>query len=173
MYTGPTISLTQLLDSRDKRVARQREWTAKFAKPLISFTINMVGPVKRNQIAEIAYAKGEQAIKTTCSDNNLVILAIQHSQQDTGLELLISIDTADAGQIKTLMIEIEERHPLGRLFDIDVIDNVGKAVSRDDIDVSRRRCLVCNQEAKICARSRSHSLQDLIDKMCEMVHDYH
>ncbi len=70
------------------------------------------------------------------------------------------------------MVEVEDTHPLGRLFDIDVIDTQGVVLSRDQLRFARRRCFVCGRDAKLCARNRVHPLTGLIDKLSEIIHAY-
>ena len=51
-------------------------------------------------------------------------------------------------QIKELCAAIEDRDPLGRLFDLDVLDPEQGGWSREDLGLSLRRCLVCGREGK-------------------------
>ncbi|MBF4253194.1 hypothetical protein EA007_20155, partial [Vibrio anguillarum] len=39
MYSGPQVNLQQLLDCKEQRAYRQREWVNTHSLPLISFTI--------------------------------------------------------------------------------------------------------------------------------------
>ena len=70
-----------------------------------------------------------------------------------------------AVKIKKLMTTMEETHILGRLFDIDVLDANGQKLSRD----MPRRCLLCDKQAQICARSRRHSVSELTAKIAAML----
>ena len=40
------VSLPEMLDARERRANRQRELLEKFQKPLVSFTMNIAGPIK-------------------------------------------------------------------------------------------------------------------------------
>ena len=57
-------------------------------------------------------------------------------------------------------MELEEASPLGRLFDLDVSDETGRTLSRS----ADRRCLLCSNSARVCGRSRTHSVQQLQEK---------
>jgi holo-ACP synthase len=157
------------LDARENRARTQRAWINRHALPLISFTINMVGEVKSNLISNTAYQQGYDAIIHLCQAHDIQLVAEQQWLLDTGNEFLAVVDNIPALQLKSVMLTIEEHHPLGRLFDIDVFDNNGHIISRDSVDQPRRRCLVCDQDAKICVRSRAHPLNEVIEKMSEMV----
>ncbi|NOI66052.1 citrate lyase holo-[acyl-carrier protein] synthase [Vibrio sp. 99-8-1] len=171
MYSGPTISLQQLLTSREERAEKQRAWSRELAAPLVSFTINMVGPIKRNQIAKTAFDHGIHAIKDACVLHDIEIKRAQATDNDAGYQMLFCMANIEALYLKKIMLAIEETHPLGRLFDIDVIDSKGVLLSRDDFELVRRRCLICDEQAKVCARTQAHSLQQLIEKMSEMVNE--
>jgi len=74
--------------------------------------------------------------------------------------MLVVID-AEPLSIKRTMLQIEEQHPLGRLWDVDVIDPTGSSVSRQRLNLPARLCLLCDQAAHACARSGAHALHDL------------
>ena len=69
----------------------------------------------------------------------------------------IAAVNAPAKTLKEMATSIEETHPYGRLFDMDVLDEEGNKLSR----AVPRRCLICNKEAAVCARSRRHDLSQL------------
>ena len=62
--------------------------------------------------------------------NHWKILDLEEFHDHTGDELLLCID-ADATVLKKVMTNIEETHPLGRLFDIDIIDENGGKLSHN------------------------------------------
>ncbi|PWI32322.1 citrate lyase holo-[acyl-carrier protein] synthase [Vibrio albus] len=171
MYSGPKVTLEQVLDNRERRANRQREWAEAHSLPLISFTINMVGEVKLNQISRTAFSQGYQAIVQACSTHNIEMVSLEKYSSDCGAELLISAGNIEPDALKRVMVEIEDTHSLGRLFDIDILDSQCVSLSRDTYGLPRRKCFVCGNEAKICARSRAHPLPALIDKMSEMIND--
>jgi holo-ACP synthase len=89
----------------------------------------------------------------------------------TGPEALLVVD-AGALELKQAMTRLEEEHALGRLWDLDVIDPRLGAISRKALGVPARRCLLCDEEAHACGRSRSHSLQELQNAIEEIIHGY-
>ena len=84
--------------------------------------------------------------------------------EKTGDELLLAID-CPAEKIKNLTTEIEETHPIGRLFDMDVIDTDGQKLSRP----SYRKCIICGCQAQECARTRKHTVEEMQAKIEEML----
>lgn len=171
MHSGPEVSLEQVLACRERRAARQKGWLETNAMPLISFTVNMVGSIKRNKVSVIAFKQGYQAISDACCQHGISIVRMEKVCADTGYELLISAEVDSAEVLKKIMVAVEERHPLGRLFDIDVITKEGKILSRGGLGYGRRKCLICDSDAKVCSRSRTHSLNELKERMSEMIYE--
>ena len=72
-------------------------------------------------------------------------------------------------EAKRIAVQIEDTHPLGRLFDIDIIDKDGVPVSRDRVGSRPRRCLVCDREARYCMRMRWHTQEEIWERINAMV----
>jgi holo-ACP synthase len=70
---------------------------------------------------------------------------------------------SDAVSIKAAMVDIEETHDFGRLFDLDVTDLTGVNLDRKSLNQKPRKCYLCNEDAYVCARSKAHQTDELID----------
>lgn len=68
---------------------------------------------------------------------------------------------APAEEVKTLLCRLEDALPIGRLWDLDVLGEDGRPLSRQALGLPPRACLVCDAPAKICARERRHDLSAL------------
>lgn len=166
------ITLAELLERKELRMKQQQEWLRRHSYPLISFTVNMPGPVKLNQSSYLVMQAAFDAIELVCSEHNWQIMDFLQTIQNTGPEFLLVIKEVSVVTLKKAMVSIEENHPLGRLMDIDVLDQSGQIYSRQEYGKNSRRCLICGEDAKICARSRQHSLPLLIATIKEMVDAY-
>ncbi|MCG8482108.1 MAG: citrate lyase holo-[acyl-carrier protein] synthase, partial [Clostridia bacterium] len=89
----------------------------------------------------------------------------------TGAETFILSDE-DVIKLKEILIDIEDNHPLGRLFDFDVIDKDFTFISRTAVGYEKRKCLLCDEDAAICVRSRSHSYEQLIKEVYFLTYSY-
>lgn len=67
--------------------------------------------------------------------------------------------------MKAALIHTEELSAVGRLWDFDVFDANAKQYSRSELALPPRCCLICEQEAKICARQRTHQLSEIISQI--------
>lgn len=161
---GIEVGIDEVLSSREKRVAIQNEMIKKYKRPIISFTMNIPGPIKTNNEIKKAFDIGKNMILEKLKENNIEILEIQEIDENTGNELFISINSL-AEKIKDITVAIEESCELGRLFDIDVIDINFEKLSRK----SFRKCLICEEQAQECGRSRKHSVEDLQNKVEEIL----
>ena len=161
---GIEVGIDEVLNCREKRVAIQNDIIKKYNKPVISFTMNIPGPIKTNNEIKKAFNIGKTLILEKLKENNIEILEIQELNENTGNELFISVDS-QAEKIKDITITIEENTELGRLFDIDVIDVNFEKLSRK----SFRKCLICEKQAQECGRSRKHSVEELQNKVEEIL----
>ena len=79
----------------------------------------------------------------------------------TGPAALYAVE-ADPNELKRALIDLETRHTMGRLWDLDVTDPEVGALSRRSLGLPVRRCLLCGEAAHACARSRAHPLAELL-----------
>ncbi|HHE6467998.1 TPA: citrate lyase holo-[acyl-carrier protein] synthase [Providencia rettgeri] len=163
------ISLPELLDSRDARQARQQAWIGLHQVTLISFTVVFPGAVKDNSLVRHVFNQGLNALKQIASCGQWVFLSQQSWVLKTGPECLAAVD-GDAIEIKKALIRMEESSVVGRLWDFDVFDANGQQYSRSQLNLPPRQCLICENEAKICARQRTHSLVEILNRIEELAH---
>lgn len=150
------VTLQEMLDAREARVEAQRDLLSDCGLPLISFTMNIPGPVKNSAPIRRAFDEGLRLLETALADAGLPCCARRVSHAVTGNEFLCAVN-APAAQLKAICTRIEDESPLGRLFDIDVIGRDGRKLARSE----ERCCLVCGAVGRGCASRRLHSLEEL------------
>ncbi|MEA5010368.1 MAG: triphosphoribosyl-dephospho-CoA synthase CitG [Angelakisella sp.] len=165
------VTLEEMLNARERRALAQQQMLLRHQLPLICFTLNLAGPDKRYPLADRAFAEGTMLILEQLNRSRLTPAAKSEVREATGCELMLAVD-APAPLLKEIMTQIEEGSPLGRLFDIDVLDTRGQKVSRTQLGGSGRRCLICGKDAFVCARSRAHSVELLRQRTEEIITDY-
>lgn len=160
------VSLHELLASRDARHAMQMQLIEAHPEcALVCLTVVVPGSVKRcRQSLTVAHAAVEALRKAFRPAEEM----LTERDLPTGYEayMLVPMPHLDA---KRIACRIEDTHPLGRLFDIDVIDAHGAPIPRSAVGGSLRRCLVCGNEARYCMRLRSHSQQQIWQRIDAMV----
>ena len=99
------------------------------------------------------------------------ITDIKINDLPTGYELYM-VTSLSRNDAKALACDIEDTHPLGRLFDIDVFDANGIPIKRESVGYAPRKCLLCDNESRYCMRNRSHTPQQLMKKINSMIEAY-
>lgn len=164
---GEQVILTDMLLCRERRAQIQDTFLTQYHCPVISFCMNIPGPVKTNEPIRAAFDSGKHALLAKLESTQAKIKNLLEIHEKTGDELLLAVDYP-AQKIKDLTTDIEETHPVGRLFDLDVIDINGQKLSRP----SFRKCIICGCQAQECARTRKHSVDEMQAKIEEMLMEF-
>ncbi len=159
-----TVNVMDMLAARDARVARQDCFRERYRAPLVSFTMNIAGEIKRDPAIDRAFFEGKRRILRQLQRMNAEILEYEENLDFTGCEGLWAV-ASDEQALKDRMCLVEEADELGRLLDIDVIDPDGHHLSRK----SERPCLICGEPVRACARSRRHTAQELFARTHEII----
>lgn len=162
------ISLEQLLQSRDERAAFQARLLEGYDLPLVSFTVNIPGKVKKCRRSEIIFQAGATAIREALAG---YVVCCKLRDLITGPVGYFVVEMQPE-ELKEKMVAIEQQHPLGRLMDIDVLKEPGKPMSRTVLGQQPRKCLICGNMAAACTRSRAHPAQQLLEAMDRMIEDW-
>ena len=163
------ITLDKLLASRDRRVEMQQKLREKHPNlTLVCLTVIMPGNIKRNLSSLII---SQAAINTLLNKLEGNIIDVITRDLETGYEAYV-VTRLSQHETKLISCYIEDNHPLGRLFDIDVLDNDGIPVKRETVGSQPRRCLICDNEARYCMRNRTHTPQELNAKIQQMIDVY-
>ena len=152
-------TLDEILKAKEDRFLRQRAWLARYQLPLLSCSMRIPGPDKQSMRYRRAFTAGVTDLLAHLPVGDVVHWEIAHPE--TGSEALIAV-RMDAIALKQIAIEREDHHPLGALFDFDVIDRSGEGVTRASLRRSARPCLLCDRPAKLCTREKRHPLEELL-----------
>lgn len=152
---------TSILDFREARAKYQKRLLAQYGGTWIVVKANYPGANKNNAEARLVVSEVAAEIKQT-------LPVSQEFQTITAEGLIVYLQCFLAGhEAKQHMMTIEEQHALGRLADIDVMDQV-QSYSR----LIPRRCYLCDQEAHACARSQAHTQEAVMHYFHEVVGQY-
>lgn len=152
------VTLEEMLAAREARSFRQMELNRQWGLTIISFSMNIPGPVKdaplirrgfQEGCAKLAYRLPSDKIKYT-----------QVIQEKTGCEAVYVIDM-EPFAVKKITTVIEDEDRLGRLFDMDVLDNKLNKLDRKGVGGNSRDCIVCGAPGRGCASRRLHSVAEL------------
>lgn len=164
------VSLKEILEARERRAAAQAALRTRHALPVLSYTLNIAGPVKRTDLLRRGFELGLRRITEQLSRHNLHPAEALRTEAPTGDEWLCAV-SGDPLQLKRLTCAVEDADALGRLMDVDVLDTEGHKIERGALGLPPRRCLLCDREAWLCARSRTHSAEALFARAERMAAD--
>ena len=159
-------TLLEILEAREQRALRQKELLEQFAATLLCFTMNIPGPDKDSVMIQKGFQLGNRLLKGALKQWE--ILYEEKRCTPAGWEAFYCIG-APAEEVKAVTAFLEDKTPGGRVFDMDVLDAQGRKLDRESLGFSKRKCLLCREDAAICGRSRSHSVQDLYNKAMELI----
>lgn len=174
---GKPVDLFAMLEVRENRVVIQRKIFDKFSskepKSLLLMTMVIPGPIKANDILNDVFDEVLNKVLNVLKPENIIHQLKR--DKETGLEFYL-LSSISPREMKERMIKIEENHPLGRLFDLDVLllndANEIESTSRTQYNLPVRKCFLCQRPAKECGRSRRHSVAELQEEISNRLIDY-
>ncbi len=160
--------IDKILLDREKRYDRILELIEEFNLPVLCGKINYPGINKNTMESKKAFRNLED------------ILSLQISHRSVFCEKLDGYDGSSMLMVlkeepliaKNMAVLIEEKHPLGRIFDIDVYIKDGSSIGRENIDKKPRRCAVCEKNARICMKNKNHNIEELLEKINWIISNY-
>lgn len=152
-------SLEEVLENREKRVEKIKKLENEFPyNTIICFKLNIPGKQKINEAILKIFSYGTYEIEQILRGS--IVLSKEERINKTGPELFLVTDYNPI-ELKEKMIKLEESSSFGRLYDIDLVKN-GENITREMLNSGPRKCFLCEKDAKICARNRSHSVDEMI-----------
>ncbi len=153
--------IDKFLMQREERVKYQQDLLLENKnKTLVTIKINYPGTEKSNYILDdIIKIITDEVI--TYYGLFVVFKRCYKTLEGSIVHLLFDLDYI---KVKNIMIDIEQNHILGRCADLDVYtlkNNKVIAISRKDLNISPRKCFICDSNAKICSRSQNHSIEEI------------
>jgi holo-ACP synthase len=169
---GTPISLEQMLLAKEQRVKNQKQAITCYEQPIISLSLVIPGTIKNSSGARYLFDEAIKALHRCFLQNGILIINEHHYHHNTGSEAIMAIKCS-ANMLKQYCMDIEDNHPLGRLWDIDVIDPITKkSLSRSQFEDQPRQCLVCHEVAKVCARAKRHSASEIFKVIEEKIENF-
>lgn len=163
------ITLEQLLHSRDERQALEKRLIeAHKGLTLLVLTVVMPGRIKRNDNSLIVARAGIETLHQAFREHIRYEL---ERDLPTGYEFFMLADVP-VEKAKRISCGLEDTHPLGRLFDIDVFTDTIRPVSRTEYGLPPRRCLICEEDARVCMRTQKHTYKELEERINQLIQAY-
>ncbi len=170
VITGSQVTFGELRAARDRRVLKKWEFLAPGGEIcLVEFSLNIAGAVKTFPFARAAFR--EEVRELTEQLSRFSVLKTEVYEENTG-DCAFFLLKSQTIQVKKFLVSIEESHPLGRLFNLDVCGPDGISVKRHDLGLLPRTCLVCGEDAHVCAGKKSHSMELIQWQTSKLFHEF-
>ncbi|SNY93199.1 holo-ACP synthase [Cohaesibacter sp. ES.047] len=168
LLDGPVVTVPEILSAKDQRVQRRVAAQQRHHLPSLTMTIVMPGAIKTCALSLLLADQARTAIDRSFKQQGWSYETVWTGEVASGPECLYLVD-ATPETLKRAMVAIEVSHPLGRLWDLDVHSAQGEGLSRKQVGFPPRKCLLCDEEAHACARSRAHTIEELREGMKAIV----
>ena len=167
---GSPVTSEELRAARDRRVLKKWELLTPGGEIcLVEFSLNIAGAVKTFPFARAAFREEVRELSDRLS--RFSVLKTEVYEKNTG-DCAFFLLKSQAIQVKKFLVSIEESHPLGRLFNLDVCGPDGISVKRHDLGLLPRTCLVCGEDAHACAEKKSHSMELIQWQTAKLFHEF-
>lgn len=158
---GPdAVELEDMLAEREARAEAQRRLLSDGGDGLVSLSHNMAGPVKDFPLLRCAFQEGRRLTEKALDRCGAGWRLAEERLGICGPCAFYRVE-GPLPAIKSALCAVEDDSSLGRLLDLDVLDLDGNKLSRQDGGHPPRQCLLCEEQAAVCGRSRRHSVADL------------
>lgn len=156
------------MEAREKRYDLILDIINMYKKPVICGKINYPGNNKNAPEAQKAFKVLEKLLLLHFDKDNL------YNEKDTGADgsAILITTKLDGVEAKKLAIDLENKHPLGRIFDIDIYDLDGASIGREKMNIHSRGCLICDENARICMRNGKHKLEEIFYSVNSLINGY-
>lgn len=169
LSVGIPVSLEEVLQHKEQRAIFQQKVMDQYpTATLIALKANIPGPIKNNALIACLVEMAREKFKAELTESKFAIIYEKQIDLKSGFDYYAVVNTDNAKEIKELTVQIEDEWTLGRLFDYDVYFE-NKAISRNDMNLPQRQCLICDNNAKECGRSKKHSLEELRETMIKLI----
>ncbi|MDR3543410.1 MAG: citrate lyase holo-[acyl-carrier protein] synthase [Desulfosporosinus sp.] len=161
-------TVDELLEAREKRVGLIDKLLKRYHAPLLVMRVNYPGLEKTNPLTVNII---EAMSPLVCSGLSAKVCRKWLLQGAEGPILYVVVQE-DVLTLKTIAINLEENHTLGRCLDLDVYDLEGKSVGRQELGYLKRKCYLCEDYAHHCVRARRHSEAEVVAYIEEKYREY-
>jgi holo-ACP synthase len=152
--------LASFLEYRDKKSKWIRALVSQTEHVIVSFRINAPGADKLTEEIKVLFDLGERELIKSLQKNKWKYTFFYLPHKTPEWIFLCEVE-ADEILVKKALIQLEEGHPCGRLFDFDVYDKEAVPLSRENLDFPQRTCFLCRENAFVCSRSQAHSNHEI------------
>ncbi len=159
--------MSDILNAREKRALHINELMNTYKdKTIVIIKLNVPG-VEKNPRNMGFICRYYYDIVNSTFDSKIV--TSKHVKSLDG-DYMFFIVSEIGKKVKEKTILIEEQIDLGRLIDIDVYNE--SAINRSDLLYKNRKCIICDDYAYNCVRSKKHCTEEIHNRFNEIINEF-
>lgn len=144
-----------ILSDREMRANYIRDRIQNEKRPVLTGRLNYPGLYKNASQARYGFSV-LRSILTKHLESFQTHLHVWQGEDGQTVIMMFQA-SVDAYEIKRRVLQIENEHILGRLFDIDVFNSDSHLIHREQLGQSPRKCFLCGEDTFVCASRGIHS----------------
>src|SRR6056297_608283 len=152
-----------ILKAREERGLEIEKLEKTYSRSVISVTVNIPGGKKADDDYSWIGLLAFNEISRRLSQGAIIHESFRESAD--GPEGFI-VAKGKPEELKRFAMDIEESHPLGRLFDIDI-----SGLNRNT-NGGKRVCLLCGEAANMCRITGKHIMEELIKRIDKSIESW-
>lgn len=160
------IGLKDILQAKERRWHSISQMLSENEATLLSITLNMPGQEKNSPRACKLFHEALNKI-----GNHLQITKALVLYETAGPHALFCVNEVPE-KAKAVTCKLEEHAPYARLWNIDVYNKEGTALSHVDRQLGRK-CFLCEKPSYLCIREKQHTEAEILQKVEDLFFDFY
>jgi len=155
--------VTTLLLAKENHYLVQQQLLKQYQQPIITINLNIPGVNKQQKIYQKFFSKVKNDFLVFLKLNRINYQFLKEINDVAGSFLIIVLQKeVNCLNFKKQLIEEELKNPSYQLVDIDLYDEKNHKISRSELNYPLKKCYLCSNSAKLCARIKNHPLDLLL-----------
>ena len=153
--------------AQEKSAAHRRQLLYKWDGALVSASMNIPGAYKHFPLAALCFDECGRAAETALGAAGVSFTPQRPLALNGFGAAAFYLIKDNPEDVKRLLCGVEDTHPLGRLFNLDVYTGYesNKKIGRADLGIKGRTCLLCDGQALDCVSGRRHAAGESVSRM--------
>ncbi len=157
----------KILEDREKRINLIQYKTNLSINFFVTVKSNICGENKNIKVTNILIPLFVNKVV-----QNFEVVNVESIKSYDGDYCLIEIKNKNFVQTKKTLVKLENTN-LGRFIDLDLYcKGENKSISRKDLKLPSRKCIICNDEYNICVKLKRHTKEEVVQQIEKSVKHY-
>ncbi len=152
----------------EQRYAFQKYLIEKYKRTLISIIVDYPGYNRNNNLTKNIINCIDSVLNDMLNEN-MFMKIFRITNEGPVITVLLDLDSHQA---KKICNQVEYKHILGGIVNLEVYDKNGKFVTSRDIKYHDKKCIICGKKASVCKVEKTHNQSELIARITNIYKEY-